>query len=112
MLASVEPHFGDEDRLFHLDFVDGQVRLDEMPWVKQGDAVNWLVSDMFGLKEARSIEAERAIGAAQALMRGETDLPAGLDSAELLDAELRRVLASHDAFWPRWVVWAEQNEQG
>ena len=110
VLASVEPHFGDEDRLFHLDFADGQVRLDEMPWVKQGDAVNWLVSDMFGLKEARSVEAERAIGAAQALMRGETELPAGLDSAELIDAELRRVLASHDAFWPRWVVWSERNE--
>ena len=26
VLASVEPHFGDEDRLFHLDFVAGQVR--------------------------------------------------------------------------------------
>lgn len=110
VLASVEPHFGEEDRLFHLDVGDGQVRLDEMPWVKQGDAVNWLVSDMFGLKEARSIEAERAIGAAQALMRGETDLPAGLNSAELIDLELRRVLAGHDAFWPRWVVWTEQNE--
>lgn len=110
VLASVEPHFGDEDRLFHLDFADGQVRLDEAPWVKQGDAVNWLVSETFGLKEARSIEAERAIGAAQALMRGDTELPSGLDSAERIDTELRRVLAGHDVFWPRWVVWSERNE--
>lgn len=108
VLASVEPHFGDEDRLFHLDFADGQVRLDEAPWVKQGDAVNWLVSETFGLKEARSIEAERAIAAAQALMRGDTELPSGLDSAERIDTELRRVLAGHDAFWPRWVVRANQ----
>lgn len=110
VLASVEPHFDDDaDRLFHLDFVDGQVRLDPMPWVKQGDAVNWLVSETFGLKQARSIEAEKAISAAQGLMRGDVDLPDGLSTRELIDSELKRVLAGHDPFWPRWVVWAEQN---
>jgi len=44
VLASVEPLFEIErDRLFHLDVRDGAVRLDEEPWAKQGDVVNWLV---------------------------------------------------------------------
>ena len=51
VLASVEPHFDeDRDRLFHLDIHDGRVRLDGVPWVAQGDALNWLVSDVFGLR--------------------------------------------------------------
>ena len=112
VLASVEPHFSDDDRLFHLDFADGCVRLEQLPWAKQGDALNWLVSEVFGLKQARSIEAERAINAAQAFMRGDTHLPDGLDSAESIDEELKRVLAGHDPFWPRWVVWAERDANG
>ena len=72
VLASVEPHFDeDRDRLFHLDFRDGRVQLDIVPWAAQGDALNWLVSDVFGLRQARSIEAECAIEAAQAFMRGD-----------------------------------------
>ena len=66
ILASVEPHFDEErDRLFHLDISDGKVRLDFEPWAKQGDALNWLVSDVFGLRQARSVEAERAIDMAR-----------------------------------------------
>ena len=109
VLASVEPHFGDEDRLFHLNHADGGVCIEHLPWEKQGDAVGWLVSEVFGLGQARSVEAEQAICVAQALMRGDTDLPDGLDSAESIDAELNRVLGGHDHFWPRWVVWTEQD---
>ena len=74
VLASVEPHFDEErDRLFHLDFRDGRVRLDIVPWAPQGDALNWLVSDVFGLRQARSVEGPNAaIDAAQAYMRGDT----------------------------------------
>lgn len=65
VLASIEPHFDESrDRLFHLDMRDGRVRLDVLPWAAQGDALNWLVSDAFGLRQARSLEAERAIEAA------------------------------------------------
>ncbi len=67
VLASVEPHFDeDRDRLFHLDFRDGRVRLDVVQWAAQGDVLNWLVSDAFGLRQARSVEAE------QAFMLGDT----------------------------------------
>ena len=41
VLASVEPHFDEErDRLFHLDFRNGCVHLDTVPWAAQGDALN------------------------------------------------------------------------
>jgi len=111
VLASIEPHWDIErDRLFLLDFADGAVALREQPWTKQGDVLNWLVSDTFGLRQARAIEAERAIEAAEALMRGESNLPEGLDSRETIHAELERVLPGHDPFWPRWVVWVEKQE--
>lgn len=66
------------------------------------------VSDSFGLLQGRSIEAERAIEAAEAWMRGERgSLPPALATQEAIHAELQRVLAGHDPFWPRWIVSAE-----
>jgi hypothetical protein len=111
VLASIEPLFDeDQDVVQHLAVMaDGEVSLERFAWSKQGDVVNWLVSEMFGLAQGRSLEAERAIEAAEALMRGEPSaLPPGLETREAIDVELRRVLAGHDAFWPRWVVWVER----
>jgi hypothetical protein len=105
VLASVEPLFDvDADKLFVLEMKNRVVSLNEEPWAKQGDVINWLVSDTFGLRQARSVEAERAIEAAEALMRGEAKLPTGLTSKEAIHAELRRLLPGHDPFWPRWLV--------
>ena len=114
VLASVEPHFDeDRDRLFHLDISDGKVRLGVEPWAKQGDALNWLVSDVFGLRQARSVEAERAIDAAQAFMLGDVRRsPEHLRERDDIHGELERVLAGHDPFWPRWVVWTEREDSG
>lgn len=111
VLASVEPLFEVErDRLFHLDVRDGVVRLDEEPWAKQGDVVNWLVSETFGLRQGRSVEAERAIEAAEAFMRNDRGgLVEGLTTQSGIQRELNRVLPGHDPFWPRWVV---HNERG
>lgn len=110
VLASVEPIFDeDKDKLFHLDLEAATVRLREEPWAKQGDVVNWLVSDVFGLEQGRSIEAERAIEAAEAWMRGaHADLPAELSTEAAIHAELMRVLPGHDHFWPRWIVSREK----
>ena len=110
VLASVEPGFEEgRDRLFHLDVRHGQVHLEEEHWAKQGDVVNWLVSETFGLRQGRSIDAERAIEAAEALMRDDTGgLPEGLRSRDEIQRELERVLAGHDPFWPRWIVHSEQ----
>ncbi|MXW39873.1 MAG: ATP-binding protein [Synechococcus sp. SB0668_bin_15] len=107
VLASVEPHFDeDRDRLFHLDIRDRQVHLDEVQWAKQGDVLNWLVSDTFGLLQGRSLEAERAIEAAKALM-DQTGAEA-VAKRDPIHQELQRVLPGHDPFWPRWVVWVER----
>lgn len=109
VLASVEPLFDvNQDKLFLLDLDHGTVALREQAWSKQGDVIGWLVSDSFGLRQARSLEAERAIEAAEAWMRGDTtSLPEGLCSEAEIHAELERVLPGHDPFWPRWVVAAK-----
>lgn len=106
VLASVEPAFDEtRDKLIHLRLEGKEVRVEDVEWAKQGDAVNWLVSDAFGLRQARSKEAERAIEAAEAWMRGEvSSLPSDLASREAIHEELQRVLAGNDEFWPRWVV--------
>ena len=49
------------------------------------------------------------IEATQAYMLGGTHkCPESLRDADRIDKELRRVLAGHDPFWPRWVVWTER----
>ena len=78
--------------------------IDQGGWATQGDASSWLVSETFGLEQARSVEAEQAIEAAEAFMRGERPLPAGLDSQAAIHAQLRRLLSAGDEFWPRWLV--------
>ena len=110
VLASVEPLFDEErDRVFHLDVRDREVLLHEQRWAKQGDVVNWLVSETFGLRQGRSIEAERAIEAAEAFMRDDQDsLVDGLTTQSDIQRELERVLPGHDPFWPRWVVDSER----
>jgi hypothetical protein len=106
VLASIEPHFNrTTDRLFLFELQDRQVVLRELPWVKRGDAIGWLTSEIFGLDQGRSIEAERAIEAAEAFMRGEVaDLPEGLRTEDEIHRELLRVLPDQDRFWPRWMV--------
>jgi hypothetical protein len=105
VLASVETIFDEStDKLWHFALDEsGKIKVEELPWAKQGDATNWLVSESFGLKQARSRKAEDAIEAAEAFLRGEPK-PAPLDTREAIDAELRGVLAGHDEFWPRWLV--------
>lgn len=110
IMASLEPLFDEaRDRVFHFDLRDGNVVLHDVPWAKQGDAGNWLVSEVFGLQQARSVEAERAIEAAEAFMRGDrAALPADLATRDAIHQELCRVLAGHDPFWPRWIVHTEK----
>ncbi|MBK5000475.1 ATP-binding protein [Pseudomonas sp. S31] len=110
VLASVEPEFDEsKDAIFNIQLCDGQASVIKEQWAKQGDVVNWLVSDSFGLRQARSIEAESAIEAAEAWMRGEKAvLPPTLKSQAAIHRELERVLAGHDDFWPRWLVETKQ----
>lgn len=103
--ASLEPMFDEErDDLIHLALRKGQVAVEQGGWAKQGDASNWLVSDTFGLEQARSQEAEIAIEAAEALMRGDKPAIRHLQTQAAIHKELCRLLPAHDAFWPRWLV--------
>lgn len=106
VLASVEPEFDTEqDAIFGIHLQGAQARIEEESWAKQGDVVNWLVSPAFGLQQARSVQAEDAIEAAEAWMRGATDLlPVHLNSKERIHKALLKSLPGHDDFWPRWVV--------
>jgi hypothetical protein len=89
------------------------VSLRPQPWAKQGDVIGWLVSDSFGLLQGRSIDAEKAIEAAEAWMRDERDaLPPHLGTKEAIHAELQRVLPGHDPFWPRWIVRTDASGAG
>ncbi|MBI2372909.1 MAG: ATP-binding protein [Deltaproteobacteria bacterium] len=111
VLASVEPQFDPaHDKLFLLDIEDHVVTLTEQRWAMQGDVINWLVSKTFGLQQARSLEAKRAVEAAEAWMRNDHGaLPADLQTKEAIHAELQRVLAGHDPFWPRWILKLEKS---
>ena len=109
VLASVETIFcEDKDKILNFELQKSNVVINEIPWAKQGDVVNWLVSEAFGLHQARSKEAERAIEAAEAFMRGDMEaLPDSLKTKEAIHLELQRVLPGHDPFWPRWIVRVE-----
>lgn len=103
--ASLEPVFDEtQDDLIHLDVRDGKLVADQGGWAAQGDATNWLVSETFGLEQARSLEAEKAIEAAEAFMRGEKQLPEKLNSKASIHKALQHLLPAHDEFWPRWLV--------
>ena len=82
-----------------------QAELEPVGFAARGDVVNWLVSDTFGLQQARSVPAEEAVEAAERLMRGQADQnPPELRTKEEIDAHLRALLGDRDPFWPRWLV--------
>ncbi|MBI2255329.1 MAG: AAA family ATPase [Proteobacteria bacterium] len=107
ILASMETTFSaTDDLLYHL-YVDGpMVSLEEVPFIKYGDASAWLTSPLFGLRHARSQDAESAIEAAKALQL-EAE-PSTIDVRNVSE-RLKRYLSSDDKFWPRWLYFAEQH---
>jgi hypothetical protein len=109
VMASAEPLFnGEMDQLHHLKLVGENVKLEELPFIRRGTVDRWLMSDVFELAFARSVEAERAIRDAKALQE--------LDGHEVNPQAVREVherlvkyLAHDDTFWPRWTYFAEQH---
>ncbi len=103
VLASIEPTFDRaRDAWFDLD-VDSKHRtalLRRREFVRHGDVSNWLTSDAFDLGAPRSLEAERAIGKAHAILRAERPRK---DAILAVDRELRAAgLPDIDPFWVRW----------
>jgi|SRR5579885_216589 hypothetical protein len=106
VLASLESRFDPMvDSLFHLYQENGQVQLDDVPFVKRGRVDLWLISDLFGLKQPRSKVAEETIEEAKRLQQ------LGLvpeEEVKKVSDKLVKVLAPDDEFWPRWTYFAEQ----
>jgi len=107
ILASLEATFDlSSDVLYHLYGAGPTVKLEETPFVKYGDASGWLTSPLFGMRHARSREAELAIEDAKGLQL--LDKP---DRAEVatVSERLRIHLSGDDKFWPRWLYFAEEH---
>jgi hypothetical protein len=104
VLASMEPIFdAEKDALWVLDLVGEKVELARDTWQRRGDASRWLTSDVFDLKTAGSLEAERAMTEALALLRAEH--PAAED-VRRVSAALASALGETDRFWVRWSAFA------
>ncbi len=116
VLASVEPFFdAEQDAWFDLD-LGQQVALPtpairKMRFTRHGDVSNWLTSEAFDLKAARSNEAESAIENARTLLR-QTKAPTR-DEIIAVDRQLRKAaLPDIDPFWVRWGKFAAENGIG
>ena len=107
VMASTEPCFQeDRDKLHHLR-LDGQnVVLEELPFVKRGRADLWLMSDAFGLDQARSVPASQAIETAKRLQQDKSPNPMDVSDTHRL---LVQHLAPDDEFWPLWLFFAKQH---
>jgi predicted ATP-binding protein involved in virulence len=106
VLASVETVFDERsDELHHLKLEKGHVVLEELPFVRRGRADLWLMSEAFGLGQARSLPAEQAIDEAKSLQLSEDPSP---EKIREVNSRLISLLASDDEFWPRWRYFAEQ----
>jgi len=106
ILASVEPLFDEAiDSLFNLSLENDTVQLEEIPFVKRGRVDQWLMSDIFGLAQPRSIEAEEAIAIANELQLEGNPAP---EKVAEISERLVNVLAPNDEYWPRWTYFAEQ----
>ena len=106
VLASLETKFDpSSDALWHLHLDGADVRLDREEFHKRGDVSSWLTAPVFGLRHARSQEAELALSRAMRLQSARST-----DRAEIQRVSdlLKEVLPSDDRFWRRWVYFAEQ----
>jgi AAA domain, putative AbiEii toxin, Type IV TA system len=109
VMASAEPLFDEEtDKLHHLKLVGKSVRLEELPFIRRGTADRWLMSDVFELAFARSVEAERAIKDAKTLQDLDKD-EVDPEAVQAVHDRLVKYLAPDDTFWPRWTFFAEQH---
>jgi hypothetical protein len=116
VLASAEPTFDlEQDAWFDLDLYHTshgeRVQLEKRDFVRHGDVSNWLTSEAFDLKEARSIEGEKAVRRALALLQKKR-LPT-LTEARAVDTALREAgLPDIDPIWVRWGALIEEIGSG
>ncbi len=106
IMASAETVFDEDiDDLHHLKLEGQDVILEELPFVKRGRADLWLMSDVFGSSQLRSLPAEQAINDAKHLQLSNRPLP---EAVREVDTRLLKYLAPDDEFWARWRFFAEK----
>lgn len=106
VLASLETRFDPEtDALYHLHLEGTEVRLKREEFFKHGDVSSWLTAPVFGLRYARSKDAERVLEQATQLQ-----IARSTDRIEIqrVSDRLKDVLPADDSFWRRWTYFAEQ----
>lgn len=112
VMVSAEPIFdADDDKLFHLDLAEddsprNEAVIEELDFVDRGLVDFWLTSQVFELKQARSLEGERAIEEAKTLQQQENP---SKEEIQRVSGELQKYLAELDVFWPRWISFAEKH---
>lgn len=112
IMASLEPRFQtDKDKIFHLNLVQkdlfgSEVALEEPEFVRYGTVDSWLRSNIFELRDARSVEAENAIEQAK-MLQTKDDITK--EDVQELSERLTHLLSSHDTFWIRWKFFAEKH---
>ena len=100
VMASAEPILKDpQDSVHHLLVDDGMVTIESNRLVRYGSANAWLMSGVFGLKHARSIEAERAIEEAKDVQLARRP---NVKILRDINERLTKYLRDDDEFWPRW----------
>jgi len=110
ILASAELLFDQErDAWFDLNLEWKNVILQKRQFVPHGDVSNWLTSQAFDLKSARSIEAEKAIEQALCVLRENDPTRKALEEA---DESLRKAgLPDIDPFLVRWGQFLENHRR-
>lgn len=109
ILASAEAFFDPaHDSWFDLDLEHHAVVLRNRQFVARGEVSNWLASDAFDLKQARSREAEIAIERALGVLREPTPTSRAVQEAHhsLIAARLPDI----DPFWVRWSHFVEHRQ--
>lgn len=108
VMASSEEIFEEEmDSLFHLQLDDaGEINMGEIEFIKYGDISSWLMSPIFELKQARSIEGEMAIEDAKEIQQRPQ---ISKDEVSAVSIRLKKFLSESDRFWPRWIAFAEKH---
>ncbi|MGP3699891.1 AAA family ATPase [Rhodobacter sp. NSM] len=105
VMASMESVFDkDKDAWFDLDLEQGQVHLRKRQFVRRGDVASWLQSEAFDLQEARSEQAEIALGRAKNLALEPSPSHHEIVAVERL---LLGALSDTDRFWVRWEQFKE-----
>lgn len=109
VLASVEPFFDVvRDAWFDLDLENAQVILRRREFVSRGEVSNWLTSEAFDLRRARSLEAETAMEKALEVLRSAAP---SWQAVKAADEQLHEAgLPDIDPFWVRWGQFVEQHE--